>query len=63
MKFEEILPLMRKGAKAARESWNRSALIFIDGDVIMRRELQIPRIWSIPHPTLLADDWYIVEEQ
>ncbi len=70
MKFEEILPALRKGKKIRRKDYTPDYYIYLDNDCLDGESLKsflptfsrIVDCFSLSSKDLLADDWEIVEE-
>ena len=60
MRFEEVLPVLRKGIKVRRKSWNKRNYIVVKKDNLIVDEND----YAIPFciDDFSADDWEIVRE-
>ena len=61
MKFEEVLPALRKGIKVRRKSWNKRNYIVVKKDNLIVDEND----YAIPFciDDFSADDWEIIKEK
>lgn len=59
MKFEEVLPALRKGKKIRRNFWWEGHYFKLTLDEIVDQE---KRVFVLSRDDLFADDWEIVKE-
>ncbi len=63
MYFEEVLPLLRRGAKARLKSWAEGEFIFIKSGKFRQVVDEKEQLYYLVGREIIDDDWEIYEER
>lgn len=57
MKFEEVLPMLKKDTNIRKINWPRGMYLYLFEDTIRKRQRNIDAEWNPTSKDLLSEEW------